>query len=580
MADQNLQNLQHLLHLLERNKVFASFHYLSSLPQTIPVPNRPKLLQDLQRKINKAKGLTADINAILDAGDYPKALSRLKRAQALVHDFPNIQTDIDFITASISTMEKNLGEAKILARKGKKQRVNEIIKTIQEIDRNNNAISEVTRQLSRSLRKKGVTGILLASLAIIIPTAYFSFEQITLQQANELWSKSKSLIESKQYDVAKAVIRQMDNRLQFVRVFGQTDKQHLLSQAILFNAKEDDKNTKGATDSGNKRYVKSLLASAQEKVEASNYVKAIGLYDDALAFSAANIHIDDQLVAEIHAQRDHALSTYEKYTLKNKLDAFHALADTANTLFRNDSWLQASEAYQQALSSADGLAGITAREILSLKQGYSTSVINNHIENGEMAFNQKQYKNAIISFEQCLTFMENNHLQGNHLYSNLVAKLQKVKQQQFRVKFVKFVDYGDELYVEKEYDLSIDNYEKGLALLVSSEGEVLGDRGRVIQQKIARKIVRAKERALVQTQSQYLVATYKKILRVNFNLSRNIHFKKPEIVFIGNQDNHLIYTVSAFGAKSLSASPIKYEIDYKFNLRTSQWQVNDIRLEV
>lgn len=576
MAD---QNLQHLLHLLERNKVFASFHYLNSLPQTTPVPNRPKLLQDLQRKISKAKGLTADINTILDDGDYPEALSRLKRAQALVHDFPNIQTDIDFITASISTMEKNLCEAKILARKGKKQQVNAIIKTAQEIDRNNNAISEVTRQLSRSRRKKGVTGIFLASLAVIIPTAYLSFEQITLQQANELWSKAHSLIESKQYARAEAVITQMDNRLQFVRLSGQTDKMHLLNQSTRFN-KEGSEKTKDATDSGNKRYVKSLLASAQEKIEADDYVDAIGLYDDALAFSAANIHIDDQLVAKIHVQRDQAINAYEEYTLKNKIATFHALADTANTLFRNDSWLQAAEAYQQSLASADGLTGITANEILLLKQGYSTSMINNHIENGEMAFNQKQYKNAITSFEQCLTFMENNHQQGNHLYSNLIAKLQKVKEQQFRVKFVKFIDYGDELYAEKEYDLSIGNYEKGLALLASSEGEVLGDRGEVFQKKIARKIAKAKERSLVQTQSQFLVATYKKILRVNFNLSRNIHFKKPEIVFIGNQDNHLIYTVSAFGSKSLSASPIKYEIDYKFNMQTGQWQVNDIRLEV
>lgn len=571
-------NIQHLQHLLERSQVFAGFHYLNNLGPTPAIPDRQQILLDLQHKIDTAKELTANINDILKSGDYPKALGKLKKAQFLVRDFPNIQTDIDFITASISTMEKNLREAKILARKGDRHKVDEILKTAQSIDKNNNAITEVNRRLYRRRRKKGVKTVLIALLVIVVPSVYFSFEQLTLQQAGNLWVKAESLIATKQYAKAEALITQMDNRLQFVRVLGQADKIHLLEKASLFNSEAQDE--KGSKDSGNKRYVKSLLAKASVKVAIKDYPEALGIYDEALLFSAANIHIDKEMVRDIKGLQDSTRKAYQVYLHQQQIATLKILTDTAQTLFRNDSWQQAAVAYGQALDFGKGIDGISTSSITLLKQGMITSTINTHIENGEIAFNQSRYIDAIESFEQCLTFMESKHLEGNHLYSNLIDKLDQVKQKEFNVKLARLVDQGDELYHAKEYDLSIDNYQRGLMLLASSNGEILGDKTRIVQHRIEKKIARAKENVLVQTQFQYLVSTYKKILRLNFNLSRNIHFKKPEIVFLGNMDNHLVYTVSAFGSKSRSASAIKYEIDYKFNLNTGKWQVNDIRLEV
>lgn len=586
MAD---QNLQHLLHLLERNQVFASFHYLSNLPVSLHIPNRQQLLSDLQVKIDRARNLTSDINTILESGDYPLALSKLHRAQSLVRDFPNIQTDIDFIKASISTMEKNLREAKLLAKKGDKQKVTEILKSVQGIDKNNDAIPEVTKHLSSSRRKKGFKTVLCGIIVMIIPFVYFSFEQLTLQQAQGLWQKADQLIQNQEYKQAAEIITQMDNRLQFVRLFGQAEKVRLLSKAVdcdetILAAKNDTEvNSQGKVSkkaNGNKRYVESLLAEAKGRAKAGEFQSALALYDDALSFSVANIHIDSKTTDDIQQRRDRTALDFKAYTEKKNTTTFQTLVTTAHDLFRNDNWLEASTAYKHAMNFGEEFKMVDEVEMDILKKGYDAAILNHNIEEGEIALNQNRYDDAIASFDKCLIYMETEHTDGSPLYSSLLGKLDLVKEKKFNVKLAQLIEYGNELYLDKEYELSVDNYMIGLTLLNSPEAEIISSKKAGLQKSIKRRIHQAQEQILVQTQSQYLVASYKKILRNNFNLSRNIHFKHPEIVFIGNMNNHLIYTVSAFGTKSVTASPIKYEIDYKFNIDTGQWKVNDIRLEV
>lgn len=578
-------NIQHLLFLLEKKHMFAGYHYLINLPPETSVPQKQKLKTELKGKIDTAKKLTADINTILKDGDYPKALAQLKKAQSLVHDFPNIQTDIDFITASITTMEKNLKEAKKLAAKGHRQRVNSLLKTAQEIDKHNNGITEIERALSSSRRKKSFKIILGAALSLILPLVYFSFEQITLQQAHGLLQRAQLHTRQGNYQQAQTIITQMDERLRFVRILGQSEKIHLqsvaaaaLDQKGYTNAKKTATNV--TQDSGNKRYIESLLQQAQVLVELQDTEGALTLYADALAFSDSNIHVSAETIQEIQTKRALAIDIMDQKRRRLAKIKLTGMIDTADELFRRDSWLNASVAYKNGLRFADNNDLDDLSEVAFMQQKYVTATINYNIEDAEVAYNQNRYTDATIAFQKCLHFMGQANLEGNTLYVNLTQKLQRVKQKQFMVQLAKLIHNGDELYAEREFELSLDNYNLSLALLTTDKAEIIGDKADVLRLKIGKKIARTEEIILIYNQTKKLTAMYQKILRRNFNLSRNIHFNHPEVTFLGNKNNHLIYTVSAFGAKSKSATAIKYEIDYKFNLNTGKWDVNDIRLEV
>ena len=580
MADQTIAGLHHLL---ERNQVFASFHYITNLPDSEVIPNKEKLVWDLQHKINQARELTANINHILEEGDYPQALLKLKKAQRLVGDFPNIQTDIDFINASISTAEKNLKEAKLLAKKGDKQRVDKILKQVQQIDRNHDAISEVEKRLSLSRRNKSLLTMICVGFATIIPLVYFSFEQLTLKQAQELWSKADELIKTQHYDQAQEIISAMDSRLQFVRFTGQDDKVRLLDYASKNFLTQQVANSLATAEddtNGNERYVTSLLRRADNNAQQKKYAKALVLYNDALTFTDKNIHIDRHIVEHINQKRLLAVHALQLASIAEINHQFTAMVQTADTLFRNDNWQLSAQAYNDILNFATDEKVHDFDKIALVRKGYITSMINQSIEDGEVAFNQSRYNDAITAFQSCLQFMEEQRLSDQNVYSNIETKLQAVRKKQFMVTLSNLIHSGDQLYQDKKYELSADKYGTGLMYLVQNDGEMVSDKARLIQDNLQRKKVKAEEKVLIQKQSRHLVATYKRILRNNFNLSRNTHFKSPEVVFIGNKDNNLIYTVSAFGAKSKSASPVKYELNYKFNIHTGKWIVNDIRLEV
>lgn len=376
----------------------------------------------------------------------------------------------------------------------------------------------------------------------------------------------------------------MDSRLRFVRLTGQADKVRLLDLGAVDYAKRTEVEKVIASDdvhtSGNERYVKSLLLQAGKNVSQGNYEKAITLYDDALTFSDKNIHIDKQIVAKINQQRNIAVKSLHLFQVNAVNQEFALMSKAADSLFRNDNWNLAASAYKDILTFIQNKNIQDLGRIAFVNKGYVTSVINRNIEDGEVAFNQRRYTDAIASFQGCVQFMEEQHLVDQNVYSNIIAKLHTVRKKQFMVKLSRFVNAGDQLFQDKEYELSADNYGAGLTYLSRNNGQIPQDKAELIQKNIEAKMFKAEEGVLVLKQSQHLVATYKKILRNNFNLSRNIHFKSPEVVFIGNKDNHLIYTVSAFGVKSRSASPVKYELDYKFNIHTGKWNVNDIRLEV
>ncbi len=576
--------LQHIDHLLKNSQIFECLQYLQTLPPKTAVPNKAQLIQELQGKRDAAAALTADINVILDNGDYRKALKQLKGAQGLVSDFPNIQTDIDFITSSISILEKTIEKAELLAGKGQKQEVDKLLKTIQNIDKNHPALYDVNQTLIRSQRKKKAYAITIAALIFILPLVYFSFEQITIQQANSLWQKADIHINNQQLEEAGAIIEQMQSRLKFVHLSGQSEKIRLLnfaanSSQTTLPVLQDQKNTTPTQRNGNKNYIQTIIMQAKNTRE-YNLAKTLNLYDDALDFSKDNIHIDEDLIKQIKAKRSSIQQSLLLQDLTAAKELFQAKVKRADDLFRNDKWQDATTAYQHALAFAKNNNLSDIKLMTHLKSGYTTAFINSNLAEGEIALKQKRYENAESYFQNCLNFMEEMEKEDEILSANLTAKLQTTRQKQLMVQLLNMVKQGDQLFMEAEYQLSLNHYQDGLNFIAENENSMIDKEATHIQKRLHKKITQAKKKTLVLTQTRHLAATYKKILRQNFNLSRNINFNRPQIVFLGNQDHYLVYMVSAFGAKSKVTAPIKYEIAYKFDIKTGKWDIKDSRLEV
>lgn len=576
-------NLQHLMHLLKNRQVMASFQYLNSLSPATQIPNKAKLSNELKIKIEQAQGLTADINIMLAKGQYPKALQQLKKAQTLVPDFPNIQTDIDFITASISTMNKNLQNAQTLAAKGKRHQVAEILTAAQKIDRNNPAIPAVEKSLRHGLRKKKGVAVCITTLALILPLIYISFEQMTLLQAKDLWSKADQFIVSKQYQQAQAIIAEMDTRLQYVHLCGQKEKVRLLTIAADITQSEQfiyglqgvpapRLKPLNEKKNGNERHIEGLLIQAAA-LEGQNLPEALALYDKALQFSTGNIHISEttrkQIIAKIQSTRE-AIAT-EKRT--EDVALFQSLLQQAAAFTATESWKQAENAYLQALTFAKKEQLQNYNEIAQAKKGYNQSIIRGRIENGEVAFNQNRYADAIDDYRASLLFLEENQVVEPELASI-------VRKQLLVVLVTEALQHGDQCYNDRKYGQSINKYNEALVLLVKSNQQLFAEESSEYQKEIQRKITQAEKQMLELSQRDHLLASYQKILRSNFNLSRNTVFKNPVIVLLAKKGDHLIYKVSALGSKSTAAANIRYELDYTFNLKTGVWNINDIPLGV
>lgn len=581
------QYLQHLMALIGSNRVFASYEFMKNLPPNTPIPNKHNLFCELESKVNRAREYTRDVNRLLKKAAYPKALENLKRARRLVPDFPNVQNDIDFISGTIANLQQSLTDAEQAAQRGEQKKVREYLDTAIKIDGSNIAISRINKKLQKSMRKRKAINVLLTIMVILTPFIYCGYEQFSFLKSTSQWDKANSSIARHEYQLAKADMEKIEKRLHNVRLLNQIDKMRLLACVtnmtestlfqqgllgkVLHNGQYIDLSSKQQLDQ-----IATLSKQAKQSLADQKWAAALSSYQNALNIALGNEDFHHATIAELQETilqiRDERYASFEA----EGKSSFRVIVCQADTLFKERRWLEAMNSYGEALRFAQENRVSDYDVVSRISRARHESEINNCLEEAQALLALNKGGEARKIFERIIALADENgvaDLAATTISSEEIAKIDK---NIFLGKINSLEEKAATLRVEKKYEEALAHYQEMLSELAVNSMKFqmnLASREQMAKDAMAE----INKLQVVTTQHRFLLSSYQNILRKNFNLPSNIRLQQPKVVFLKNENNVLVYKVTALGTKGSNASApdTKYEVDYKFNMGTGAWALND-----
>ncbi len=579
------QYLQHLMALIGSNRIFAGYEFMKNLPPNTPIPNKHNLFSDLESKVNKARELTRDVNRMLKKASYPRALDNLRKARRLVPDFPNIQNDIDFIEGTIANLQQSLSAAELAAKKGEQKKVREFLDTAIKIDGNNIAISRINKKLHKSMRKRKVRNMVLTTMVILTPFLYCGYEQFSFMKGNSHLNQANSYIGRNQYQLAKVEMEKVEERLENVHFLKQIEKARLLTcvvnmtdstrfqQGLLGKVLHDGQFIDIVTKQQLEQ-IETLTRHAAQSVGDKNWPTALSSYQKALKIALLDEDFHqtaiDELQGTILQLRD---NMYAQFKEDGRV-SLRGMVKQGDILFQERRWSEAMDRYGQALRFAQENRISDYDVVTRISRARHEAEINNSLEDAQALLAVARDDEALKIFERIITLAEENgvtDLAATAVSREMIAKIDK---DLFLVKINNLEEKAGKLRFEKKYDESLAYYNEVLAELASNAKKLhLDQSGR--EKMIRTAIAEITKQQVVSNQHKFLLSAYQNILRKNFNLSSHIQLKQPKVVFLKNENNALIYKVSALGehVSNASAPHTKYEIDYKFDMGTGNWNL-------
>ncbi|MEN8256531.1 MAG: hypothetical protein ABFS09_01575 [Thermodesulfobacteriota bacterium] len=580
------QYLQHLMALIGNNKIFASYEFMKSLPPNTPIPNKNNLFSDLEVKVNEARLLTREVNRLLKKADYPKALGNLLKAKRLVPDFPNIQNDIDFIEGTITNLQQSLSEAEKAAKKGKQKKVREFLDTAHKIDGRNIAISRIEKKLQKSLQRNKIRNILLTSMVILTPFVYSGYEIFSYMEGNSHWTKANSYIARHEYQLAKLEMEKVEKNLNKVHFLNQPGKLNLLGctknmiASTRFQQGLLGKVLHGDTfiDLANKIQLDKialLTKKAEQNVTDKNWSVALTEYQQALDVALKDEDFHHVTINKLHKSiLDIRDIMYVQYEDVGKV-SFRGMVKQADLLFNEKRWDEAMNSYGQALRFAQENRVSDYDLVTRISKARHVADINNSLEEAQALLALNKSIEARKIFERIIEFSEENGVTGLAATAISREMIAKIDKNVFLNKIDTLEMKAGKLRLEKKYEESLAYYHELLQEIGANSNKLqlnLADREKMVKETMAE----ISKQQVVSSQHRFLLSAYQNILRKTFNLSKNIRLKQPEIVFLKNDNNVLIYKVTALGTQDSNTSAIdtKYEVDYKFDMGTGAWALN------
>lgn len=580
------QYLQHLMALIGSNRIFASYEFMKNLPPSTPIPNKHNLFCDLEAKVNNARALTKEINRLLKKAAYPKALDNLLRAKRLVPDFPNIQNDIDFIEGTIANLQQSLIDAELAAQKGQEKKVREFLDTATKIDGQNIAITSINKKLQKSMRRKKARNILVTTLIILTPFMYWGYEQLSFMKSNTLWNQANSYISNQECQLAKLEMEKVEEQLKKVIFFNQIDKVRLLTcvtnmiestrfqQGLLGNVIHNGQyiawSTKQQLDQ-----IATLSEQAKQNIDEQQWPEALACYQKALKIALEDEEYHQTAVEELQKTimliRD---DMYAQYKEEGRA-SFMVMVRQADILFTEKRWSEAMDSYGNALRFAQENRVSDYDVVTRISSARHEAEINNCLEDAQALLAVNKDGEARNIFEKVITLSEENGVIDLAATAISREMLGKIDKNVFLVKVNSLEEKAGKLRFEKKYEEALAYYQEMLAELAANAPKFqvnLASREAMVRAAMTE----INNQKVVSNQQSYLLSMYQNILRKNFNLSTNIQLKQPEVVFLKNENNVLIYKVTALGATDSNASvpQTRYEVDYKFDLGTGAWAID------
>ncbi len=581
------QYLQHLMALIGSNRIFESYEFMKSLPANTPIPNKHNLFSELESKVNRARAHTREVNRLLKKAAHPKALENLIMAQRLVPDFPNIQNDINFIEGTIANLQQSLNNAELAAKRGQQKRVREYLDTVAKIDKTNMAISRINRKLQKSMGRRKARNILLTALVILTPFIYCGYEQFSFLRSNSQWHMANTYIARNEYQLAKLEMDRAEDSLQHVHLLNQVEKvkiiaiitnmtessrfQQGLQGNVLHNGQFMPRNTKEQLEQ-----IANLSQKADLNVAGGNWTAALNDYQGALDIALADEIQHQVIIGELQGailqMRDNLYNQYEE----RGWASFRVMVSQADILVRERRWAEAMDYYDDALRLARENRLSDYEAVSRISNARHRAEIHNCLDEARARLALNNELEAHHIFERIITLSQENDLKNLAATAIAWEMIAKIDKNIFLEQIRGLEEKAGKLRLEKKYQEALAHYQELLSeVTANADTYQLNLAG---QKKIAEDgMAEINRQLVVSNQYSYLLSTYKNILRKNFNLSKNIRLQQPKVVFLRDDNNVLLYKVTALGTQGPNASAphTKYEIDYKFDMATGAWSLND-----
>ncbi|MEN8140659.1 MAG: hypothetical protein ABFR97_05475 [Thermodesulfobacteriota bacterium] len=476
------QHLSHLMKLIEVNQVYGSYSYLKSLPLDVSIPNRQKLLAEMEEKVLKAKTLVKQVDHLLEKGEYPRALNYLKSAKDIVPDYPKINTDIKFIQATMDDIKGNLDAAEKAARHGDQGKVAALLKEVAKIDRGNKDIAGIKAHLAKGQRLKKVKKISLIALALLLPLIYLCFESYSLDKAQSHWSKATALLARQDYQGSQESINAALAKLRRVRLISQ-EKKGKLTKWIMdmqFSTTFQQGLEGKVINNGfyqpeeaqvQKERIAYLEKEARGQARKKEFTKAIVTYNEALSIARLDVELHHATIDRLQQSIDSFKLQQRNDRVQADLNQFQLLITQADTLLAEEKWPEAKLAYsgvhEFALNKGLDLPAL----LVKAEQGRDIAAIQIVLAQARSLEKEGADIVAIISsYDKAMTMASKADLSGHPFLAASRNHLAQLAKTTGLSRFKLLEAQGDELASSKLFVEAVGKYEKALELLNNKQG--------------------------------------------------------------------------------------------------------------
>ncbi|MCX5870749.1 MAG: tetratricopeptide repeat protein [Deltaproteobacteria bacterium] len=589
-------------------KTFSpSLHHSSATPQhQEPGSNLNRPDQHQQDKVRKTH---QEGEAFENKGQPAKALERYKTVKNLAPDFPEIDKDISRAQYSLEmlgdwaagdSLEEGTNGKKKSAAKAKEKKT-------ERPSPKSPSVQQERKQTSRwpaIIIGSGCTAVLLTLIS------GYLFFNIQLEHAQTKFEECKQLLDK---DLFSDADQKCTDAMELTfKIFFIKQQEKKLLTAMIKEVQSSEKLKKGLAFSEkttSQPEWQKLMILADTYLEDDKWKEAMATYTRTLELATEIPTIDRAILDQIRSN----LATAQ----------FNIFLQAGEQALSASEWDSAKKYFNKALDLAKQHPRIPPEAVSRIKSHLGQVEFNKLMAAGEENFSKGDWQNALVAFEQA------QKIDLNFSFSNAetVASLQEVI---VKTKVFNALEQGQKAFADAQWDQAISQYETAIQLLEANSEILRRDNPLQSQQKISRLMLHAaiirdkqsvashlknkeftpalnKLQAIIKTiemspfakeqefqtiiketrlsinqdqgdiliadQSSYLTNNYQKLFTQNNPTLTAENLSQPRANFLKKINNNLLFKLQCF--EQGHGRPVLLQINYIYNPATKQWHFFD-----
>ncbi|MFH2122258.1 MAG: tetratricopeptide repeat protein [Pseudomonadota bacterium] len=561
----------------------------------------------MQRNLKEAHQKHQEGETFEHQGNPAKALQRYTEAKNLVHDFPEIDKDINRAQYSLEMLggwaaedvtEKNTTNGK--QKTTSKYNGKPVTPTPQKSEP-----SQAKRKQSSSRWQVFAACGCLACLLIL--SFSYIFLTTRLEHAQTLFKECKELQESKQ--ITEAEQKCTDALMVTSKIFLiKQDEKKRLAAEIKQLQDSINRNKGPALSNENSRLLEwqQAMQLADQQLADGNWQAALTGHTHALQLASAIPMIDQSHLEQIRKNittsefnmalqaGEQALARTEGDDAKKYFDKaldlarknpqipaatisriqslngqveFIKLMTSGNEYFSKGDWTNALTAFEHAQEIERKFSFSDAETLASLQEVLARAKVFNSLEQGKKAFADAQWDHAISLYEKALQLLAENRellrrdnpLQSQQKISRLMLHAAIIRDQQSVANHLK----------NREFTKAIDKLQ---AIIETTNMSTFAseEEFQTIIKETHLSINQAQEELLKNQHISYLTENYKKLFTQNNPTLNAANLSNPRATFLKKIGGKMLYRIQC--SEQGHSRPVLLQTNYIYDPATSQWR--------